>query len=70
MHWDGTITLGNVLTIISFAVFFLIFYARIVRLFAIMEEYPPHRHNGDVIVYPRGMTPDHIPKRRKDDIEN
>lgn len=34
------------------------FYTKIVKLFAILQEYPPHRHNGDVIVYPRGMKPD------------
>ena len=58
MHFDGTITLGNVLTIISFLIGFLMFYAKIVKLFAILQEYPPHRHNGDVIVYPRGMKPE------------
>ena len=58
MHWDGTITLGNVLTIIIFFGSFLAFYAKIVRLFAILQEYPPHRHNGNAVIYPKGMNPD------------
>jgi hypothetical protein len=58
MHWDGTITLGNILTIAVFFFSFLAFYSKMVRLFAILQEYPPHRHNGDIIVYPRGMKPD------------
>lgn len=58
MRWDGTITLGNLLTIIALLVSFMAFYSRLVRLFAIFEEYPPHRHNADVIVYPRGMKPE------------
>jgi hypothetical protein len=58
LHFDGTITLGNILTIITGLTAFLAFYSKMVRLFAILTEYPPHRHNGDVVIYPRGMRPE------------
>jgi hypothetical protein len=64
VHWDGTITLGNVLTIITGAVFFLAFYAKIVNFLAIMKEYPPHRHNLNVIYYPSTMKPGPMEKHR------
>lgn len=28
-----------------------------IRLYFIVSEYPPHRHEEDRIIYPRGMEP-------------
>lgn len=58
MKFDGTITVGDILMILSFAVAFLAFYGRINKLFTIIQEYPPHKHVGNEIVYPHGMSPD------------
>lgn len=60
MHWDGTITLGNLLTIATIAGTILIgyskVYARIIRFMDkiefLMSEYPPHKHAGDSVIYP------------------
>jgi len=65
VHWDWTITAGNIIQIIWFTI--VIFgasikiYTKVVRytdkLQLLMDEYPPHRHVSDQIVYPAGMKP-------------
>lgn len=50
IHWDGTITLGNLLTIV------VLLYP-VLRLASVMRDFPPHRHIGHEIVYPKGMAP-------------
>ena len=54
-HFDGSITLGNILTI-------LVLLWPVIRFSAIMRDFPPHRHiagreGKDIILYPRGMMP-------------
>lgn len=55
MHWDGTVTLGNLLTICWFT---LLAVAWWVRMNTLLREYPLHRHSGTEIFYPRGMRPE------------
>lgn len=60
MHWDGTVTLGNLLTIASIAVTLFVgynkIYTRVIRFMDKIEfllaEYPPHKHAGDTVIYP------------------
>jgi hypothetical protein len=56
MHWDGTITLGNVLTMI-------VFMLPVIRFWSVFVDFPPHRHARGFIIYPKGMAP------KKDDVE-
>jgi hypothetical protein len=60
-HWDGTVTFGNVLTMIVFTLVFLKFYSKIVRFIdkieLIIDEFPPHTHVRGLIRYPKGMEP-------------
>lgn len=51
MHFDGTITLGNILTILAVL-------WPILRFTAVIRDFPPHRHTKDGIIYPKGMSPD------------
>jgi hypothetical protein len=60
INFDGTITLGNILTIISGFIAFLVVYSKMVRLLSIIEQFPPHRHVGNAILYPSGMEPGKI----------
>jgi len=30
------------------------------RLWDVIQEYPPHRHVGHAILYPRGMSPEEV----------
>jgi len=60
--WDGTITLGNLLTILGFGFAALKFYTKVVRfidkLEMLIDEFPPHRHVDGAILFPKGMSPE------------
>ena len=58
LHWDGTITLGDILMMLSFAFSALLVYGKIATLLAILKEFPLHRHDGAAIYYPHGMKPE------------
>lgn len=54
MHWDWTVHLGEIIGGISFGVAVL---RKLDRLIVVFEEYPPHRHAGNTIIYPKGQEP-------------
>jgi hypothetical protein len=54
LHWDGTISLGNILTIIFGAG--PVFYIAL-KTYWLLKEYPPHKHLNGHIIYPTGVTP-------------
>jgi hypothetical protein len=56
MHWDGTVTLGNVLTM-------AVVLFPVLRFWVVLTDFPPHRHARGYIIYPKGMAP------KKDDID-
>jgi hypothetical protein len=61
LHWDGTISLGNIITLLFGAGPILFF---VVRIYVLFREFPPHRHmNGD-IYYPKGMKPEDAQRTR------
>jgi hypothetical protein len=51
MHWDGTITFGNALTIGWFTFLAIMWW---VKFSTLLREYPLHKHIGSVIIYPVG----------------
>jgi hypothetical protein len=55
MIWDGTVTLGNALTIGWVT---LIAIAWWVKFNTLLKEYPLHKHIGSVIIYPAGTRLD------------
>jgi len=57
MHFDWTFTLGNLLMLVFGALPIL---AVVVKTYWLLKEYPPHRHVGNVIVYPAGTRPEHM----------
>ena len=67
MKFDWTISIGNVITLVTFLPVAVAALVKVVRwtdrLDMLMGEYPPHRHlNSDpetdtTILYPRGMRP-------------
>ena len=50
MHFDGTITLGNLLTI-------GVFLWPVIRFTMQTRDFPLHRHVNGKIFYPKGMAP-------------
>lgn len=58
LHWDGTVTFGDILMMLSFAFSALLVYGKIMALLTTIREYPLHRHQGDIIIYPHGMKPE------------
>ena len=51
IHWDGTISLGNVLMILAVL-------WPVIKFSVIMRDFPPHRHTDSKILYPKGMSPE------------
>jgi len=49
LHWDGTVTLGNVLMVLAVL-------WPVIRFSVLMRDFPPHRHVKDGIIYPKGMV--------------
>lgn len=58
MHLDWSISVWQVLAAlwVTFLFFFTII-RKLDRLIAIFEEYPPHRHIGEELIFPKGMRP-------------
>ena len=58
MHFSWDISFGTLLSIGVYVTFGVPFFIRMGKLLQIYKDYPPHRHYGTFIVYPRGMDPD------------
>ncbi len=58
MKWDFTITVGNILTAVSIcgtlAASAIAVVRRLDRFIEMMKHFPPHRHVGNKIQYPKG----------------
>lgn len=72
MHFDWTVTFGDILKLMSFAFGLLLIYGKLVKFVTkiewMMDEFPPHKHigNNNDILYPRGMEPRSIAAVNKD----
>lgn len=59
MRFDWNIPVWQVFTAIWITfVFFFTVIRKLDILIAILKEYPPHKHIGDTIIFPKGMKPD------------
>jgi hypothetical protein len=58
MHLDYSVSVWQVVAAIWVTfVFFFGIVRKLDKIIAIFEEYPPHRHIGDELIYPKGMRP-------------
>lgn len=67
LRFDGTVTLGNVLTLatillMGFGAWYK-FLRKIDLLIQRMEDFPPHRHTNGGVIYPKGFDPGASVKR-------
>jgi hypothetical protein len=62
MKWDFTISVGDILAALSIcgtvAAAAWGVMRRLSKVLVFFEEYPPHRHVGDQILYPKGYSPE------------
>lgn len=58
MHLDWSVSVWQVSVAIWFIfVFFFTVVRKLDKIIAIFEEFPPHRHLGNDLIYPKGMKP-------------
>jgi len=57
MHWDPIVRVFEFLLGSGVLGFLWKTLRKLDRLIVVFEEYPPHRHVGNSIIYPRGREP-------------
>lgn len=57
MNWDLTFHVADLVLIAGGAFGALRYLGRLVSLF---EDFPPHRHDADRILYPKGFAPGRV----------
>ena len=57
MHFSGDISLGTIVSVVAFLSTMIPLFLRLGRIISLFEQFPPHRHFGSHIFYPKGMDP-------------
>jgi len=55
MHWDATIGISSLLVLLGIA---WRVNRTLNKLWDLFQQFPPHRHEGEDVFYPKGMKPE------------
>ena len=67
MRFSAEITLGTIVSIVSFLGVMIPLFMRLGRVLQLFETFPPHRHQGRYIFYPKGFEPRDPEKMYRDE---
>jgi len=60
VHLDWTINVGTLIAVLTFGFgglkFYLALRDTLTEIKMLLREFPPHRHEGEYILYPKGIA--------------